>query len=149
MGKDDKKGLDRAQAKIAKREAARKKKERIQNLMNRVREMEEMNQKIEVDFQEVVAKNKDIITELKETKLEIDQFNENIEKLALQEDEDVVGDVAPEEDEKEEEKADDGDKTPRQVYISPAELEKQKRKELSKFQTQQKIVQQNVDSMVN
>ena len=67
----DKKDEAKAKAKVAKREAARKKKERLINLKNKVREMEDMNLKIEVDYQEVVTKNKDILGELKETKGEI------------------------------------------------------------------------------
>jgi hypothetical protein len=71
MGGKDKKSEDKAKAKAAKREAARKKKERLIMLKNKVREMEDMNLKIEVDYQDVVTKNKGILNELKEAKGEI------------------------------------------------------------------------------
>ena len=81
MGGKDKKGDEKAKAKAAKREAARKKKERLIMLKNKVREMEDMNLKIEVDYQEVVNKNKGILNELKEAKQEIVLYNNQMDNL--------------------------------------------------------------------
>lgn len=50
------------------------------------------------------------------------------------EQEEEVGEIAPGDEEEKEQPEEDGDKTPRQVYLSPAELEQKKRKELTKFQ---------------
>ena len=153
MGGKDKKE-EKAKAKAAKREAARKKKERLIMLKNKVREMEDLNLKVEVDYQEVVNKNKGILNELKEAKGEILQYNNQMDELMAQQEEDV-GEIAPEEEENEKpdkkqtKSEGDGDQTPRQEYLSPAELEMKRRKEANKFQQKQKFVQANVDTMVN
>jgi hypothetical protein len=112
MGGKDKKDDAKAKAKAQKREAARKKKERIINMTNKVREMEDMNLKIEVDYQDVVNKNKEIITELKDTKQEIVQCNVAMDQLMVEQDEEV-GEIQAEEEEEKPDKADGGDQTPR------------------------------------
>ena len=64
--------------------------------------------------------------DLQTTKIEIADYHEQMEVIALEAEEDV-GELAPvdEEEEGKDEKEEDadGDKTPRQVYLSPAELE--------------------------